>query len=197
MNNPKKLCGLILTGGFSRRMGQDKALLNYHGKPQIEYIFDLLNICCSNVFLSKRADQETYQTFSFIDDEKEFTGKGPLGGILSAMKLHPGASWLVMACDLPFVTEETLQTLINNRDFSKIATAFKSNYDGLPEPLCAIWEGHAYKQILDYFNQGIHCPRKVLINSDCKILKQRNPHWLDNVNDLKEFDEAISVFKKH
>ncbi len=193
MNNPEKLYGLILAGGFSQRMGQDKSLLRYHGKPQVEFVYDLLGQFCGKVFLSKRTDQLPYNTIPFINDVQEFSGIGPLGGILSAMKTYPDVAWLVMACDLPFVAKETLQTLLNQRDPSKIATAFKSSQDGLPEPLCAIWEGKASNQILEYFQQGIQCPRKVLIKSDSHLIEQLDPRWLDNVNDIKEYEQAIKV----
>ncbi len=112
---------------------------------------------------------------------------GPLGGILSAMKEYPDADWLVLACDLPFITDETIQTLLDMRDPQKTATAFISTQDALPEPLCAIWEGHAYDSILKLFNEGIHCPRKVLIKSNTHLLKQNNPHWLDNINTPEEY----------
>ncbi len=208
MNNPKKLHGLILAGGFSKRMGQDKALINYHGKPQIEFLFDLLTECCDSVFISKRNDQTLPSAdrpacrqagatdHSYINDDLSFKGGGPLVGILSAMKAYPNASWLVIACDLPFVTQETLQLLIRQRDLSKLATAFKSSHDQLPEPLCAIWESHGYERILDLFNQGIHCPRKMLIKNDVKLLDQKNPRWLDNVNELTDLNQAFNVFKK-
>ncbi len=195
MNNPKKLHGLILAGGFSKRMGQDKALINYHGKPQIKFLFDLLTECCDSVFISKRNDQ-TSTDHSYINDDLSFEGGGPLVGILSAMKAHPDASWLVMACDLPFVTQEALQLLIQQRDPSKLATAFKSTHDQLPEPLCAIWESHAYERILDLFKEGMHCPRKMLIKNDIKLLDQKNPRWLDNVNDLTDLNQALNVLKK-
>ena len=193
MNNPEKLYGLILAGGFSRRMGQDKSLMRYHGKPQVEFVYDLLGQFCSKVFLSKRTDQPTYNTIPFINDDQSFSGIGPLGGILSAMKMYPDVSWIVMACDLPFVTKETLQMLLNQRDPSKIATAFRSTHDRLPEPLCALWEGHSYEKILEYFKKGIQCPRKILINGDSHLIEQLNLHWLDNVNDLKEFDQAMKL----
>ena len=195
MTKIKNLYGLILAGGFSKRMGQDKALLNYHGKPQIEYVYELLNACCVQIFLSKRPDQKNYKNIPVIDDTVEFSKIGPLGGILSAMKAYPQMSWLVMACDLPFVTKETLDYLIQNRHSQKLATAFKSSTDGLPEPLCAIWEGHAYTNILEFLKKNVHCPRKVMINSDTKVLEQKNFHWLDNVNDPKELEGAIASLK--
>ncbi len=196
MTKIKNLYGLILAGGSSKRMGQDKTLMDYHGKPQIEHVHNLLEVHCTKVFLSKRADQKAHKGVLSIDDDQSFLNIGPLGGILSAMKTCPESSWLVMACDLPFVTQETLGFLIQNRDPQKIATAFRSVHDGLPEPLCAIWEGPGYPEILGFFKKNVHCPRKVLINSNTKLLEQEDPRWLDNVNDQTEFKQAINHFKK-
>ncbi|MBF0489041.1 MAG: NTP transferase domain-containing protein [Candidatus Omnitrophica bacterium] len=195
MTKIKNLYGLILAGGFSKRMGQDKALLNYHGKPQIQHVHDLLESNCEKVFLSKRSDQSTYTNLISIDDDPGLLGIGPLGGILSAMKAYPEAAWLIMACDLPFITQEAVQELISCRSTHKMATAFKSIYNGLPEPLCAIWESTAYSKVLEFKDKGVYCPRQILINSDVCLIEQRNSRWLDNVNDLKEFKEAIDFFK--
>lgn len=184
-----KIFGLILAGGYSQRMGQDKAYLEFHGKPQIEHVYDLLKKYCVEVFLSKRKDQKAYKHFDCINDCPEFSDQGPLGGILSAMKEYPNADWLVVACDLPFVTDETIQTLLAFRDPQKAASAFISTQDALPEPLCAIWEGHAYGSILKLFNDGTHCPRKILIKSNTRLINPNNPHWLDNINTPQEYEQ--------
>jgi molybdopterin-guanine dinucleotide biosynthesis protein A len=185
-----KIFGLILAGGYSRRMGQDKALLEFlHGKPQIEFVYDLLRKYSAQVFLSKRKDQTSYKSIASINDRDEFSNHGPIGGILSAMKEYPDADWLLIACDLPFITDETIQMLLDQRKPRKTATAFISTYDALPEPLCAIWEGHAFDSILKLFNEGIHCPRKILIKSNTHLLKQNNPHWLDNINTPQEYEQ--------
>jgi molybdopterin-guanine dinucleotide biosynthesis protein A len=175
-------------------MGQDKALLEFHGLPQIEHAHQLLKKHCVETFLSKRKDQGSYKYFNAINDASEFSDKGPLGGILSAMKEYPKENWLVMACDLPFITDETIQTLLTLRDPQKTATAFISTQNALPEPLCAVWEGHAYNAILKLFNDGIHCPRKILIKSDTKLLKQSDPHWLDNINTPQEYEQIKKAF---
>ncbi len=195
MTKIKNLYGLILAGGFSKRMGQDKALMAYHGKPQIEYVQDLLNAYCQEFFLSKRSNQSTYNNFPSINDTEEFSDIGPLGGILSAMKAYPNVSWLIMACDLPFVTNETLRYLIENRKEQSLATAFKSAHDDLPEPLCTIWEGHGYNKIQDFLKNGLRCPRKILINGGIHLIEQKNLRWLDNVNDQNEYKEALQRFR--
>ena len=185
-----KIFGLILAGGYSRRMGQDKALLEFNGKPQLEFIYELLYKYCSKVYLSKRPDQKAFGAIASINDRNEFADQGPIGGILSAMKKYPEVNWLVVACDLPFITDETIQTLLRYRNPDKIATAFISNQDALPEPLCAIWEKHAFAPIMKLFKEGTHCPRKILIKSNTQLLKQTNPHWLDNINTPQEYEQV-------
>ena len=174
-------------------MGRDKALLEFRGKPQIEIAHDLLLGPCAKIFLSKREDQKLPADLcATINDNPKLSGHGPLSGILSAMEHYPEADWLVLACDLPFVTKEVLETLVAGRDPQQAATAFISSQDGLPEPLCAIWERHAYPHILKLFKEGVHCPRKVLIKMNAHLLKQKDPHWLDNINTPEEYEEIMT-----
>ena len=57
MTSIDKLYGLVLSGGKSTRMGTDKGLITYHGIPQREYIYKLLEEVCDATFLSIRDDQ--------------------------------------------------------------------------------------------------------------------------------------------
>jgi molybdopterin-guanine dinucleotide biosynthesis protein A len=50
--------GLILVGGQSVRMGTDKSQLSYHGKPQWQYLYDLLLPFCQKTYLSCRQNQK-------------------------------------------------------------------------------------------------------------------------------------------
>ena len=200
MNMEKnKLFGLILAGGHSKRMGQDKALLSYHGKPQVEHVRDLLEGVCAKVFISAKGRGTVYTVpliaCPLLVDDPQFADAGPLTGILSAMTAHPDVSWLVMACDLPFVTAETLQYLLKNRDITRPATAFISTNDGLPEPLCAVWEHHGSKAFLEFFKKGLHCPRKILIKSNARLIAQKDPHWLDNVNTPEEYQQVLAIIR--
>src|SRR5262245_13674468 len=135
------LFGLVLAGGASKRMGQDKAALQYHGESQLQWTYRLLNQYVDQCFVSVRPDQRddsTRASLPQIVDRQP--GRGPIAGIETALSEYPDAAWLILACDLPFLSEATLQNLIKHRDVSKIATAYRSAHDGFPEPLCAIWE---------------------------------------------------------
>ncbi|MDX1940426.1 MAG: NTP transferase domain-containing protein [Saprospiraceae bacterium] len=183
--------GLVLAGGESRRMGQDKGSIKYHGKPQRDYIADLLCNICEKTFISGRPEQQIITSYSVLHDT--FLNLGPFGAILSAFRQYPNVAWMVVACDLPMLDGATLQELLKNRNPSKIATAFQSPIEVFPEPLITIWEPKAYSILLQFLGQGYSCPRKVLINSDIALLQTLNPDALRNVNEPAEMEAIFQL----
>ena len=175
-------------------MQRDKAVLVYHGRTQLEWAVSFLQPHVDRVFVSVRPDQTNDPVrarFEQIVDTE--TNLGPIAGIMAAQAKHPDVAWLVLACDLPFLDEGTLTTLIAARDPQRLATAFRSSHDVLPEPLCAIYEPASREAILAHVASGKNCPRKFLINSDVKLLDEPNPHALDNVNTPDEYGSAIAA----
>ncbi|TDS13348.1 molybdenum cofactor guanylyltransferase [Maribacter caenipelagi] len=192
MISKDKLYGLVLSGGKSTRMGEDKGLITYHNLPQREHLYHLLNEVCDKTFLSIRQDQESEISNSFetIIDNDEF--RGPYNGLLSAHKAHPEAAWLVLACDLPLMDKKALQELIAARNSDKIASAFADLDNPLPEPLCAIWEPEALQQSVAYLEAGNgSCPRKFLINAEVNLVFPKHKEVLLNANSRIEYEEAL------
>ncbi len=187
------LNGLVLVGGKSRRMGTDKSVLQYHNKPQRDVVIDILDKFCKKTKVSCRPEQAGELVYSHDVLPDTFLGLGPMGAILSAFRQQPDSAWLVVACDLPLLDEEALRYLVENRDPSAIATAYRSQENGFPEPLVAIWEPKSYPVLLQFLAQGYSCPRKVLINSQVHLLDAPNPDVLMNVNTP---DEVGVVLKK-
>jgi molybdopterin-guanine dinucleotide biosynthesis protein A len=180
------LMGLVLAGGKSLRMGQDKGAIAYHGIPQREYAAQLLSPFCEEVFLSIRPDQlgDISSAFPLLPDT--FLGLGPLGAILSAFREKPNAAWLVIACDLPLLHTDTLAQLVQERHCGRVATAFQSPENPFPEPLIAIWEPRSYPLLLQFLAQGVSCPRKTLINSSIHLIHANDASALTNVNSPEE-----------
>ena len=188
-----KIYGLVFAGGKSTRMGEDKGLISWHGIPQRNYTAQLLGQFCDEVFISCREEQvaEIGNTFQTITDSVD--GKGPMVGILSAFKKYPDVAWLVMACDLPLIDEKTIAHLIKSRDASVIATTYISPHDGLPEPLITIWEPSSVDALNSFREQGYNCPRKVLINSNAKIIEPTSSHALMNANTPEDAAEVKKI----
>lgn len=195
-DNIPKINGLVLAGGKSCRMGTAKDLLNWHGKEQRYFAADLLTSFCDEVFISCRENQlENFDNnYNVLTDT--FLNMGPFGGILSALRSQRDKAWLVIACDLPLLNEDTIRFLMANRDAQKIATTYQSPHDSLPEPLITIWEPKSYPVLLSFLGREITCPRKVLINSDTHILKSGNPDALLNVNTPEDAAIAREILQR-
>ncbi|RAK70472.1 NTP transferase domain-containing protein [Hymenobacter edaphi] len=184
------LRGLVLTGGRSQRMQQDKSRLRYHQQEQQEHAAALLAPLCQDVLISCRPDQAPEVPAGLTALPDQFLDLGPMSGLLTAFRHDPNAAWLVVACDLPFLTEATLQHLVQHRHPGRVATAFQSPDNAFPEPLITIWEPRSYPVLLQFLALGYSCPRKVLINSDIELLPAPAPQELRNVNTPTEREAA-------
>jgi molybdopterin-guanine dinucleotide biosynthesis protein A len=186
------LYGLVLAGGRSTRMQRDKAALEYAGRSQLERAIELTTALVERLFVSVRADQAgdpLRARFPQIVDSGEI--EGPIAGIVAAQSRYPDAAWLVLACDLPLLDPATLRHLLRARRPERQATAYRSSHDGLPEPLCAIYEPSSREAIRAHIAAGRDCPRKFLLSADTALLDQPEPGALDNVNTPKEYDSVL------
>lgn len=185
-----RVLGLVLAGGQSRRMGTDKALISHDGESQLARTVRLLADVVDAVFVSARSEQANdpeRSRYSLIVDR--YVDMGPVAGILSAMAEHPDCDWLVVACDMPGIDSPTLANLLANRDCREPLVAYRSVHDGLPEPLCAVYKPEARSIIEDFVARSIHCPRKMLIESDTLLLEPVSSSALDNLNTPAELEE--------
>lgn len=197
-NTHQDLRGLVLAGGRSRRMKQDKAFLQYHDQPQARYCYDLLKQFFAEVYVSVRPDQAAHPDLKglpLIIDKPAYQDKGPLAGILSAINAFPDKGWFVLAVDLPFVGPKTIRHLIKHRHLENIATCYRSTTDGLPEPLCAILETTAEVKLKNYYDSRKLCPRKFLIQEEAAVIQQPVDYALDNINDPDEYAQAQRLIK--
>ena len=106
-----------------------------------------------------------------------------MAGILSAFNSYPNIAWLIVACDMPYLDKETIDQLIQNRNKEKVATLFISPKDGLPEPLCSIYEPLFFETVSND-NRLIenNSPRDTLIRMDTVLIQPKNPKSLINTN---------------
>ena len=184
--------GLVLAGGRSRRMGSDKALLERDGRSQLAHAVALLDRHVERVFVSTRADQQDEAERSrYAQIVDRYEDLGPLAGILSAMDEYPQADWLVVACDLPNIDDDTIAHLLTTRSGEQPFTAYISSHDGLPEPLCAIWGAGSDPIVRRFADEGIKCPRKILIRSDTQLVEQVDPRSLDNINTPEDLAASV------
>lgn len=193
----KKIKGLILTGGKSSRMGEDKALINYHGKTQAKYLFDLMKPFCDEVYLSARPKQWDDSDISDLPQLLDMEiSRGPTRGILTALKTDPTVSWLVVACDLIHINEQSLQTLVENFNPQVTAICFANREKHFPEALCALYTPQALDVFLAAAENDMSCPVKILSHANILKLEQVEGIDLTNINTPDERSKAINSSTK-
>ena len=191
------LHGLVLAGGHSRRMATDKALLDYGGRTQLDNAMHLFATLGIPAWVSVRADQAQEPARARHPQVVDSPGKsGPVAGILAAQTQAPRAAWLVLACDLPFLDAASLRHLLRHRDPEQLATAFRSAHDGLPEPLCAIYEPASHPPLAAAVAAGRDCPRRFLRESAVALLDLPRPEALENVNTPEERAAAAALLEQ-
>ncbi len=184
----RPLYGLILTGGQSKRMGKDKALLDYCGQPYTLHLYQLMQNYCQQVYLSARPGQWMGTPLASLPTlEDQLSSVGPISGLLTAFGTHPDINWLVIACDLMQVQTSTIEYLLANYQETTIATCYTNSDQGFPEPLCAIYTPQAIRIFTQAYQAGIYCPVKILKDHLCTLIKAPNPKDLTNINTPHEY----------
>jgi molybdopterin-guanine dinucleotide biosynthesis protein A len=189
--NAAPLHGLVLAGGQSVRMGCDKGLLQYRGEPQVQRAWRMLEEACGSAYVSVRAAQVPLSPYSelplIVDDQRE--SLGPAAGLLAAWARQPSVAWLVLATDLPFVDAALLTKLVGCRAPERLATAFRHG-DGVPEPLCAIWEPGARRALIEAMRVGDRSLRRLLVVPAVALLDVEDPLRLTSVDSAAEYEVA-------
>lgn len=146
------LGAVVLAGGRSRRMGRDKALLPGPGGDTLleRQVALVREVGAERVRVSVRPGQR-YKGFEEISLEDAWPGAGPLGGIATALREHPGTHLLAVAVDLPHLTAPLLQKMW--RACGPGCGVAPNFSDGL-EPLVAIYPAEALGEAEDRLRTG-------------------------------------------
>ncbi|MFZ5970406.1 MAG: molybdenum cofactor guanylyltransferase [Bacteroidota bacterium] len=180
--------GLVLAGGRSTRMGEDKGQLIYHGLPQREYAYRLLAPFCSRVYLSCRAEQQVPAYLHPLPDR--FSVESPLNGLLTAFHHHQDAMWLTLPVDMPLVNSILIGFLMQQRNPEAVATCFFDSTGKMPEPLLALWEAKAGSQLMAFFKAGGISPREFLVKQKAHCVHAPDSRLLLNINTPAERKRA-------
>jgi len=125
---------VILAGGESKRMGSDKARVKLAGLTLIERVLATVNPLFDDVMISGRDNAVEIGGTRFVKDRH--TGRGPIIGLCAALQEARHPYLFVIACDMPFVTPQLIESLALNPDGYDVVVPMR---DGRPEPLCALY----------------------------------------------------------
>ena len=190
-----KITGIILAGGNSSRMGQNKALLNLNGKRIIDYVFETLNSFCDEIIIS--TNSHDFDFFEAVIVPDEIKNIGPIGGIYSSLKKSSNNINIIVSCDMPYLSADLLKFLIDSSQDFEIAIPKHNNIN---EPITGKFMKHTYKYFEDAISKGIHSPPKVIYNTNINEVKISSDldFYSDklfmNINDKNDLSKALKTF---
>jgi molybdopterin-guanine dinucleotide biosynthesis protein A len=186
------LYGLVLAGGKSTRMGEDKSLISYFGLEHRIYLAKMIAPFCEKTYISCQENQLSENLDGCNPLIDLVPSKGPMSGLISAFLTHPNAAWLVIPCDLPLFSAKNITQLITERNVQGIATVFSSESHDYPEPLIGIWEPSAFPLIEQQYKVGNYSLLNILNNNYIFLVPALDPEGLTNVNTPEE-KRALSL----
>lgn len=148
--------GVVLAGGRSRRLGQDKTRVLYSGRSLLARAVDLLQGVCAETAVIGRDPLPYGVAAPWLPDAVE--GLGPMGGVITALETFQ-APCLVISCDLPYLDEDTLLTLLAARRKKEphlVMTTFQAMETGYIESLTAVYEPEARPYLKAATAQGLY-----------------------------------------
>jgi molybdenum cofactor guanylyltransferase len=136
--------GVLLAGGRGRRMGGDKAGVRLAGRPLAQWPLDALTAVLPDVVVACRLDTELPQLVGVTEAWVEPDGpRGPVSGIISALREARGRSIVACSISLPLVDAATVRLLATIPADGRPAVV--PEIDGRLEPLLARWEPSAVR----------------------------------------------------
>lgn len=178
--------GWVLAGGASRRMGRDKALLCWQGVPLAALAASKVQRAAGAACLVGPPDLLSGLGYPVQPDL--YPGEGPLGGIITALRFSPAALNLVLACDMPCVPVEFLESLLSFAEASDALCTAACSSPGAVEPLCAVWRLDALPVLENLFHRGIRKMSEVLDTLGATACPAPEPQWFRNINTPEDWE---------
>jgi molybdenum cofactor guanylyltransferase len=192
-----ELYGAVFVGGQSKRMGKPKFSLSYNGISETKRLAQVLQKFCVNVVLSSRAnlDMSSLGDLASIDRiNDDHIGLGPVGGLATLMSRFPKKAWLITACDMPFLDEKNIETIVKARDPLRYGTCYMQKAGIGIEPMCAIYEPKFILPLFEAMSRRELSPTRLISELPFKHVKIHEPDRYNfmNVNTPEEYEIARS-----
>ena len=188
------LTGMILAGGKSSRMGQDKALLRWGEKTILEHLAFLLESIFEETLIV--VDQKTKLDGLALGQARVYEdllkNKGPLGGIYTGLCYSRNRASCTLTCDMPFVDDVILRELVDFWDEEQDALCLE-NPTGSLEPFPGIYARsarHLIHLLLERDEGSMHRFLEVAVVKPLEV-KEERIRVLTNMNDVRDYRRVL------
>lgn len=182
-----ELSFIILAGGESRRMGVNKAELDFNGQTFLEtLIAKAKRLGFTDIIISGYP----HKTASITPVMDEFKNRGPLGGLYSSFKAAKHAYCFVLCVDAPQLVDQLIISLIDYH-FEKKSELTLLRQNDRTEPLIGVYPTNSYKKIYPIIKNGSASVFRLVDHYDCQIFNIDDKDQIININTPEDYQQVL------
>jgi molybdenum cofactor guanylyltransferase len=192
MPEQKAITAIILAGGRSSRMKEDKGLVYFNGKMLVKHVIESVKKLTNDIIIITA--NAAYNQLGYPCLEDEMKDKGPLGGILTGLVNSSTQKNILLGCDLPFLSENILSGLINNSGDEDVLL---TEHLGKAEPLCSLYDRSCITHLRSQIEQNQLKITNALKGLKTRVISFDNENWFvgnefTNINSIAELNKYKS-----
>jgi molybdopterin-guanine dinucleotide biosynthesis protein A len=188
---PFEISCVILCGGKSSRMGEDKSLLPFSSSSLTQYQFDRLKPYFKNIYLSSKTNK-----FDFISDNELLLDENkdvfsPILALNTIFNKFQNQKIFIITVDTPLVSIESISKLIDESKDVDICVAQTEKIHNL----CGVFSSNISSTIKNMIGNNIHKIGYLIKNNKFKILEFPNDSEFININNKNDYEKALSYIR--
>ncbi len=182
--------GAVLAGGASSRMGRDKALIDLDGRPLVAAAAEALSGAGAGSVMVIGGDGAALAALGLDARPDDHPGEGPLGGILTALRLSADPIVMILACDMPAIDAATVAAIVAALAGTPGADVAVAVVEGRRQLLTAAYRRRTDGALRRAFDAGERAPRRAVQGLEVIEVPGLDPHLLGDVDrpdDLRRY----------
>jgi molybdopterin-guanine dinucleotide biosynthesis protein A len=193
MKKKSTITGIILAGGKSSRMGEDKGFLKLNGKTFMSSIIAALNPIVGEIIIV--SNNSEYDVFNLKRVADSMEDSGPLAGLYSGLLYSETENNIVLSCDVPLISTSVLKKLLEGAPSEAEVIQFES--EGKTMPLVAMYKKKCRHHFLKLLQTNERRLRFAIDQLDVKTitLDSELGKTVRNINTISELKDLKHEFK--
>lgn len=196
--------GILLCGGQSRRMGQQKQWLPFAGRPLLLHTLETMYAVCEDVLVvaNEQEDVQRLQALGLTTVPDQFTGQGPLAGLHAGLQgVSAQEIACLIGCDVPFLRAEILQEMRDLMENDSLLQAVVPQDGQHLYPVCALYRGQVRDVAASCLEKGQNAMRHFLATLHVKYVPvERWAHLVPppflNMNTPDDYRMACNLWRE-
>ena len=182
-----KITGIVLAGGDSLRMGQEKASMIFDGASLIERSISLLDHFCNSIIISSNNKNLIHLGHEIVEDMHHRIG--PIAGLFASLKASATERNIVIPCDTPFITIDVYEKLLRSSESHHAVVA--GTDDDLIEPLIGIYHKSVVEILYNQIEKGDYKLHNALKLVHTKVKTFPDKTLFTNINSPADLGSLI------